>query len=250
MNPIVCETPAELAARAADLIVEIAREAIRQRGRFTWVLAGGSTPGSSYLLLAHPERAAAIAWEDVFVFLGDERMVPPDDPRSNFGMARQTLLDRVPIPAAHLFPILTEAATAPAAAAEYEARLKRFFATDESASLAGGWPQFDLILLGLGEDGHTASLFPGAAALEVEYRWVTSSPPGSLPPPFDRVTLTFPVLNHARHVVFLVSGKRKAAVLREVLAGNTSRADWPAAGVRPIAGELTWLVDRAAADRR
>ncbi len=180
------------------VVAEYAQEAVRERGRFTLVLAGGSTPEKTYRLLAEPAQAAMVAWPKTFVFFGDERFVPPDDPRSNFGMARSALLAHVPIPAGQVFPVPTDRPTAAEAAAAYTRRLGEVFA----AAPRGPPPRFDLILLGLGEDGHTASLFPGAAALAVRDTWVTWSPPGTLPPPVDRVTMTYPVLNAARQVLF------------------------------------------------
>jgi len=240
---IIQEDSEALAGKAADLITECAQDAIRERGRFTLVLSGGSTPEKTYALLAQPDRMATIDWSKTFVFFGDERMVPPEDPRSNFAMARRALLDRATVPDSNVFPIPTGKRSPAEAAKAYAECLARFF----SASPASGPPRFDLVLLGLGEDGHTASLFPGAAALDVEDAWVAWSSPGTLPPPVDRVTLTYPVLNAARQVVFLVSGESKAAALRDVLEGRADRNRRPAAGVRPTDGTVTWLVDRDAA---
>jgi 6-phosphogluconolactonase len=240
---IIHEDSDALAGKAADLITECAQEAIRRRGRATLVLSGGSTPEKTYALLAQPDRMVAIDCSKTFVFFGDERMVPPEDPRSSFAMARKAFLDRVGLSDSHVFPISTEGRDAAQAAKTYAECLARFF----SASPASGPPRFDLVLLGLGEDGHTASLFPGAAALDVQDAWVTWSPPGTLPPSVDRVTLTYPVLNAARHVMFLVSGESKAAALRDVLEGHADRRERPAAGVQPADGTVTWLVDRDAA---
>jgi ribulose-phosphate 3-epimerase len=242
-NVIVLEDADRLAQSAAELIVRTGREAIDQRGRFLLVLAGGSTPEKAYALLAEPQRASALDWTRTYVFFGDERLLPPDDPRSNFGMARRALLDRVPLPASQVFAIVTVAVTAAEAAEVYAARLTRFF--PEATGLSP--PRFDLVLLGLGEDGHTASLFPAAAALEVQDAWVAGTPPGRLPPPVDRVTLTYPALNAARRVAFLVAGKNKAAVARAVIEGRAERNRYPAAGVRPTDGTLAWLLDEAAA---
>ncbi len=206
-----------------------AEAAIRDRGRFLLVLAGGKTPEAAYSLLSQADRAAAIEWTKVFVFLGDERMVPASDPASNFGMAQRSLLGRVPIPADQIFPVRTAGRSAAEAAAEYDADLRRFFAAD-----SGNAPRFDLILLGMGEDGHTASLFPHAAALDVDNAWATWSPPGVLPPPVNRVTLTYPAINSARQAVFAVAGEKKAPALREILEGKPSRAVRPAAGVQLV----------------
>jgi 6-phosphogluconolactonase len=234
-----------LAMHAADLITQAAQGAIRVRGRAMLALAGGSTPEKTYSLLARPGRRSRIDWAHTYLFFGDERFVRPDDPSSNFAMVQRTLLAPVPVPAGHAFPVPTQIGTAAAAAAEYAATLTRVFGIGDSHDP----PRFDLILLGLGEDGHTASLFPGAASLGVTDRWVVASPPGTLPPPVERITLTFAVLNAAREILFLVSGQNKAEALHEVLEGRPSREERPAVCVRPVDGTLTWLVDEAAASR-
>src|SRR6185503_6011875 len=233
----------ELAAHAADQIVQVAREAIRVRGRAMVALAGGSTPKKSYRLLAQPPRRGRMDWAHTYLFFGDERFVPPDDPSSNFAMVQETLLKPASVPASRVFPVPTRLGSATAAAQEYAATLSRTFGVGES----GDPPRFDLILLGLGDDGHTASLFPHAASLSVTDRWVVSSPPGTLPPPVERTTLTYPVLNAARRVLFLVSGEKKAAVLQELLEGQPRPEERPAAGVRPVEGMVEWLADEAAA---
>jgi 6-phosphogluconolactonase len=240
---IICKDAGELAAGAAERILRAAGEAIVARGRFTLALSGGSTPEKTYALLAQPERAARLDWTKTYLFFGDERFVLPDDTRSNLQMAKRSLLDRVSIPPGHLFAVPTGAKSPAEGAAAYAQTLATFFAQP----LDGPPPRLDLILLGLGDDGHTASLFPGAAALTEDRAWVTWSPPGVLPPPVDRITLTFPALNAARQVLFLVAGVNKAEPLRDVLEGNALRERRPAAGIRPADGTLTWLVDEAAA---
>ena len=234
----------QLALHAADLVTRAAKAAIRDRGRAMLALAGGSTPEKTYGVLAQPDQRSRIDWARTYLFFGDERVVRPNDPSSNFAMVQRTLLIPVSVPAGHVFAVPTRLPTA-AAAAEYAATLARVFGLGDGRVP----PRFDLVLLGLGEDGHTASLFPGAASLRVTDRWVVATPPGTLPPPVERVTLTFPVLNAAREVVFLVSGQNKAEALREVLEGRLSREERPAAGIRPVDGTLTWLVDDAAAGR-
>jgi 6-phosphogluconolactonase len=241
---ITCEDAGNLAVQAADWIIEMARNAIRDRGTFTLVLAGGATPEKTYAALVRPERAAAIDWSKTYLFLGDERFVPLDDPRSNFGLARRSLLDHVPAPASHVFPITTHLESPAVSAAAYADDLARFFSRAASTFPP---PRFDLVLLGLGEDGHTASLFPHAPSLQVEDAWVTWSRPGTTPPPVDRVTLTYPVLNAAHRVAFLVAGENKAAPVRDVLEGRADRDLRPAARVRPTDGTLTWFLDRGAA---
>ena len=240
---VMLDNVGELAARAADHIARVVRGAIDARGRAMLALAGGTTPQMTYGLLAKPPRSGRIDWARTYLFFGDERYVHPEDPSSNLAMVRRSLLAPMGLPEEHVYPVPTHLATATSAAAAYETTLVEAF------GLRGHHdpPRFDLILLGLGEDGHTASLFPRAAALEVKDRWVVASPPGTLPPAVDRITLAFPVLNAAREVLFLVSGRNKAEALRDVLDMHPDPTDRPAAGVRPVDGTLTWLVDRAAA---
>ncbi len=235
----------DLAAHVADLVVQVTQKAIEVHGRAMLALAGGSTPKKTYSLLAEPERGSKIDWAHTYLFFGDERFVPPNDLSSNFAMVQKALLEPGSVPVGHVFPIPTQLGTAAAAATQYTATLATAFGIAEN----GDPPQFDLILLGLGDDGHTASLFPGSESLSTTDRWVVASQPGTLPPPVERITLTFPVLNAAREIVFLVSGRNKAEVLHEVLEGQPSRDKLPAVGVSPVDGTLTWLLDEAAACR-
>ncbi len=237
---MICDDSEELATAAAERISRAAAEGIAARGRFTLCLTGGSTPRRTYTILARQQGPASVDWSKTFLFFGDERFVPPDDDRSNYKMVRQSLLQNAPVAADHVFAVPTQLSSPQKAAEEYARTLKAFFG-------GGAWPEFDLVLLGLGDDGHTASLFPGAAALRVTDRWATFSPPGVLPPPVDRVTLTFPVFNAARQVMFLVSGANKTEALAEVYQGRASVKQRPAAGIRPAKGHTVWLVDRAAA---
>lgn len=232
-----------LAARAADLFAQAARDAIAAKGRFTVALTGGSSPEGTYRRLAQAPFLAQIDWDNVFVFLGDERFVPYGDKRSNYGMCRSLLLDHVPLAPDQVFPIPTDTTTPEEAAAKYAQTLARVL----DRPINGPPPALDLVLLGMGDDGHCASLFPGMPTLHITDRWVISSPPGSLPPPVDRVTCTFPVLNAARQVVFLVNGAKKAAPVRDIFEGGAGIDQHPAAGVRPTSGTLTWLLDEAAA---
>jgi 6-phosphogluconolactonase len=239
----------DLAERAAGRFLHVAGEAISQGRRFTAALSGGSTPEKLYTLLAQPGYAARIDWQMCDLFLGDERFVPLDDPRSNYALVRRTLLAAGTVPADRVYPVPMHLATVDQAAAAYEETLASVFGERDRRSP----PRFDLILLGLGDDGHTASLFPHAPSLAVTDRWVVGSPPGTLPTPVDRITLTYPVLNAARRVIFLVSGDKKAAILQEVLEGQPPPEERPAAGVRSVAtpgavdGTVEWLVDAAAA---
>lgn len=221
-----------LAEDAATLFEAIVDAAIHDRQRAVVALSGGSTPEKMLGILA----GGPVNWAQTFLFFGDERFVPLEDPVSNYGMANRTLLAPAAVPADHVFPVPVGAASAAKAAVEYEAILELEL---------GAVPSFDLILLGLGDDGHTASLFPGAAALGVTDHMVTWSPPGTLPPPVDRVTFTYPLINAAKKVVFLVSGAKKAVALRAVLEENPPCDVRPAACVR--ATEVLWLLDEDAA---
>jgi 6-phosphogluconolactonase len=232
-------------AAAADFIIAAAEKAIKERGRFTIALSGGSTPERVHELLAKPERAQRIDWNRTFVFIGDERFVPPSDKDSNFGMACRSLLDHVPIPAANLHPVPTELDSPEAAAVAYAQTLAEFF----QLPLNGTPPQLDVNILGLGDDGHTASLFPGKPTLQVTDRWVVSSPPGTLPPPIDRVTLTFPVLNAAREILMLVTGEKKAATVQDVLENHPDRNKRPSVAIVPSHGTLIWMLDSGAASK-
>ncbi len=227
-----------LSRAAAYLFVLLANEAIRDRGRFSIALCGGHTPGRLYELLAGPPFVNQVDWGRVHVFWGDERCVPPDDPRNNARMAREKLLDHVPVPPQHLHPIVC-ADSAKDAARGYESLLRSFF--------HGGPRRFDLIFLGLGTDGHTASLFPGTPALREKDRWVTevySEKEG-----IYRVTLTAPILNQASVLAFMASGASKAAVLRDLLTRQSEPERFPARLIRPqcYGGKLYWLVDENSA---
>jgi len=236
---VVCSDAEELNRRAAEQFVRLATESVAASGRFTVALSGGSTPRALYSLLAGETFQPLVPWSKVYFFWGDERCVPPDHPESNYGMARVTMLERVPVPTENVYRVPTENGNAQRVAAEYERILRTFFDFNE-----GQQPRFDLILLGLGEDGHTASLFLGTAALE-ETGTVTSNDIQRLETP--RITLTLPAMNEAAHIVFLVSGSSKALVLKEVLEGQDQPTRFPAQSIQPVQGELLFLVDRAAA---
>ena len=232
-------TPQELFAAAAEEVVRAANEAVAQRGRFTIALAGGSTPKSLYNLLATNARTA-LPWDRMFFFWGDERHVPPTDPDSNYRMADETMLSKIPVAAANVFRMKTENPDAAAVAENYEQTLRKFFQPEP-----GQVPTFDLILLGMGPDGHTASLFPDTAALQEKSRLVLANWVEKMKT--YRITLTLPVLDAARCVIFLVSGTDKATALHAVLEGDVPGEQYPAKLVRPRQGKLIWLVDRAAA---
>ena len=229
---------AAVADAAARHIVESARSAIDRRGRFSLALSGGSTPKPVHRRLAEPPLRTAIEWPRVHVFFGDERCVPPDDPQSNYRMARETLLDLVPIPPENIHRMRGE--TDPHAAAEaYAAELTRFFGAEAI--------RLDLILLGMGDNGHTASLFPGLTAVHETERAVVAEFVAEVG--MWRITLTPLALNNAREDVFLVTGSDKADMLRQVLEQSYNPDALPAQVVRPLEGDVVWLVDTAAARR-
>ena len=232
MNLRTFDTPEDLAEAAARAFVERAGEATAERGRFAVALAGGSTPRATYGILAR-DHAGAVDWPRVHVFFGDERTVPPDHEDSNYRMAREALLDHVPVGSVH--PMRGELDPAEAADS-YEEDLRAFFES--------GLPTLDLVMLGIGGDGHTASLFPETAALGVTDRRVVANPVLKLET--TRLTLTAPVLSAARDVFFLVAGEDKAEALKEILEGDADPRAYPAKLVRPEGGP-TWMVDRAAA---
>ena len=234
-------TPQELFGAAAELEASAANEAVAERGRFSIALSGGSTPKSLYTLLATNARTS-LPWDRMFFFFGDERHVPPTDPESNYRMADEVMLSKVPVAQTNVFRVEAENPDAKAAAEAYEKSLRKFFALE-----AGQVPSFDLILLGMGPDGHTASLFPGTAALQEKSKLVVENWVEKLKT--SRISLTLPVLNAARCVAFLVSGTDKAPVLKSVLESNTPGEQYPAKLVRPAQGKLIWLIDRAAASQ-
>lgn len=234
---------AALQQAAAELIVQVAQARDAVAGNFTLVLAGGSTPAGLYRLLAQEPFRRQIAWERVWVVWGDERYVAPDDAESNYRLARETFLDSVPIPLGQVFPVPTHGADPSEAAQAYSHTVRRVLDT------SGGL--FDMVLLGLGPDGHTASLFPHHPALDLDddqETLVVAVADAPKPPPW-RISLTAHALNRARQVLFLVSGAEKADAVYEVVAGQPDPHQWPGQRVHPPEGSVTWLVDEAAARR-
>jgi 6-phosphogluconolactonase len=239
MTVEIYPTPGAMSEAAAKLFTARAAEAVSSHGRFASVLSGGKTPVALYSLLAKPAFVARIPWARVHLFWGDERCVPPDHADSNYRMVRELLLDHVPIPPANIHRMSGEMDPVEGAA-RYEGELRDFFAPH-----GDGFPVFDCILLGLGDDGHTASLFPGTRALRESARWVAGHYVDAQKG--WRITLTPPVINAARMVVFIVSGAGKAAVMKEILEGPYRPDSLPAQAVRPAGGELLWMLDRDAA---
>ncbi|MBW2147075.1 MAG: 6-phosphogluconolactonase [Deltaproteobacteria bacterium] len=242
----------ELSRAASDLMIKRAEECVAERGVFTLVLSGGKTPRTLYEHLARPPVSGMMPWARTHLFWGDERCVPPDHPESNYAMAFKALLSKVPVPPQNIHRIPAEMEPPEDAAAAYEKILRGFFQTlfnqdSHLPSSAEGslFPSFDLILLGVGEDGHTASLFPGDEVLEERKLWVAAVRAREVLPSTPRITLTLPMINMAECVVFMVSGARKKEAVQSILeypekAGRV----YPAARVRPRQ-RVVWFLDNA-----
>ena len=225
--------------RAASIFVKIVRNAIDRKGRFVIAISGGSTPRRLYDLLASEEYSHQIDWEKVHFFWVDERCVPKNHEESNFKVSFGSAFSKVSMPLGNIHRIMGEE-DPEKAARDYENEIREFFGT-------GDWPVFDLIILGMGKDGHTASLFPGSKSLEEREKLTV--PVYLEKPKINRITLTLPVLNHASQILFLVSGRSKATVLSEVLGDGHKRDRYPAGLINPIHGDLIWLIDQEAADK-
>jgi 6-phosphogluconolactonase len=228
--------PSDVIDAAADMVIFAIADAVATRDRALVVLAGGTTPRALYARLAASRDA--IPWDKVWWCFGDERWAPRRDRSSNFAMVEHVLFSRAAIPREHIFAVPTDEADPAAGARAYEKSLREQFPGE-------AWPHVDLALMGLGADGHTASLFPGDAALSERTAWVTTTRAGRDVP--DRVTLTVPVFAHARFMIYLVSGATKAAAVAATLGGNRDPDRWPAQAVMPRSGRCVWLLDRAAA---
>ena len=240
----------EVALKAARHFARLADQYVVGGGKFTVALSGGSTPRAMFSLLAQAPFADTVPWDSIYFFWGDERCVPPDHADSNYRMARETLLSKVPVPAENVFRIPAERADPAGAADEYAATLINFFASGaqpQGTAPLAGVPRFDLIFLGMGPDGHTASLFPGTAALHVTDKVVVANYVEKFNA--HRITLTAPTINNARNVTFVVAGPDKAEALREVLEGPYQPESYPSQLIRPQHGSLLWMVDEAAAAR-
>jgi 6-phosphogluconolactonase len=226
----------EASAAAAKFFVEAARQAVRARGRFCVALSGGNSPRRTYKLLAHLPYSSKVPWQDTHVFWGDERFVPQNSPLSNSGTALGLLLRRVRIPPSQVHPMPVDLPPKQAAD-EYEKLLRKFFGRRA--------PRFDLVLLGLGANGHTASLFPHTDVLRIRKRWVEAvCSPGQK---ISRLTLTAPLINQARQVLFLVFGKEKSEAVHQVLEGRRKPSEYPAQLIHPKNGKLFWLLDKHSA---
>ena len=228
---------AGLARKGAEIFSKVAKESVGLRGRFAVAISGGSTPRSMHSMLGKEPFYSDIPWDKTDIFWADERCVPNNHPDSNFGAAKKDFLDRIPIPKRNIHP-LQEDLSPEESALWYQQKLIKFFQRKEDE-----FPLFDLIFLGIGTDGHTASLFPGQSALNEMKRWVVAVKGGK--PYVNRLTLTFPVINKGKQIVFMISGKKKASVVKTALKGIQSGL--PAQLVQPLKGTLIWLLDREAA---
>jgi 6-phosphogluconolactonase len=233
-----------LAKAAAEDLLRLAQQSVKERGIFTLALAGGSTPKKLYSLLATDSDFREFPWDKTHLFFGDERHVPPTHFDSNYLMVSGTLLASGLVPAAHVHRVRAELPDANAAAADYEVELHTFFT---AALRCNSFPRFDVILLGMGPDGHTASLFPGSKGLEEKERWVIANWVEKFKS--ARITFTFPVLNAARTVMLLVAGADKADMIHEVLGANRDEIAYPVQQVQLLDGDKIWLLDSAAAAR-
>ena len=228
----------ELSKTAAEIFTQTAREAVRDHGRFTVALTGGSSPAQLYNILTQQPYREQVPWNETYIFWGDERWVPLSDERSNYKMAYDALLNKVPVPPNQIFPMWGE--TSPVDfAQQYEDLLQNHFNSTA--------PRFDLILLGMGDDGHTASLFPGTAVLQEKQRWVQAYYLDSQS--MYRITLTAPIINQAKKILFMTYGEKKANALYEILEGERNTAKYPAQLIQPLQSDILWLVDEAAAKR-
>lgn len=237
---IICKDQEEIFQKAAEMFVGLANEAIERSGRFSVALSGGSTPRGMYLLLASDAFCNQVDWSKVHIFWGDERSVAADHKDSNYRMALESMLSKLPLPTENIYRMPAEEADIEAAALAYEKKIREFF------SLADGqWAAFDLVLLGMGDDGHTASLFPGTKALSETRRIVVANWVEKLST--NRMTLTYPAINHAKNVLFMAAGAAKTAPLKEVLKGEKNPNLYPSQLINPENGKLYWMIDEAAA---
>ena len=237
MDIVVFPDTEKLTYAAADYVVKVAQWSIASHGRFTFALSGGTTPKKLYGLLATEPYRSQIAWEKVAIFWSDERCVPPDDAESNYHLAQEVMLSQLTLSPTQIHRMPADEADRDAAAEKYSLEMQRVFGET--------LPRFDLIQLGMGPEGHTASLFPHQPSLHEQQRLVI---PVTVPkPPPPRLTFTPPVLNAAQHVLFLVTGSEKADAVQAVLEGNYQPDEYPAQIVQPSQGDITWMLDEAAA---
>ena len=226
-----------LARRGSEIFSKAAKKSVETRGRFSVAISGGSTPRDMHGMLGKEPFRSNILWENTDIFWVDERCVPENDPTNNYGAAKKDFLDRVPVSKAQIYPMPIDVSPERGAVL-YHQELTNFFKSKEDE-----FPSFDLIFLGIGTDGHTASLFPGQIALKEKQKWVVVVKGGN--PNVSRLTMTYPLLNRAKRIVFIASGREKARILKAVLENTESRL--PACMIVPLTGEIIWLLDQEAA---
>lgn len=234
---IITNDPTQLARTGAGIFMTTAKDCVDQKNFFSIAISGGSTPRGMHRMLTEEPYRSDIPWKKIHIFWVDERCVPVDDPASNFGLAKKDFLQRIPIPLEQIHSMPGEIAPEEGAK-KYQEEMEKIFRTKEE-----DLPIFDLIFLGMGKDGHTASLFPGAKSPHAPGRWVIAVKGGN--PNVYRLTLTYDVLNRAKRVYFLVSGTEKAPIVKTVL--ENKNAHLPAQQIQPVKGRLTWLLDKEAA---
>jgi len=237
----VCPNLEALGKAAGRFIAQLADEHVTQKGRFSIALSGGSTPRFLYDALSRPPLSGEVPWGGVILFWGDERCVPEDHPDSNFGMANTHLLSKVPIPSENIFAYPLKMTEPRAAASAYEDMIYDCFDPEEDEI-----PVFDLIILGLGTDGHTASLFPNTSALKEADDWVVANPVEKLGK--TRLTFTYPLINQAKNILFLAAGKEKGPIIKTLLSPKRADSPYPAAQVAPVRGQRYFFIDDAAAE--
>ncbi len=236
---LITRSLADFNEKAAQIFEEAAQNAIRERGFFCAALSGGATPRGVYARLSKNPFRTQIDWSRVFLFFGDERWVPPRHPESNFRMVRENLFSKVKIPRKNIFPIPTDLKSPSRAARAYEKTLRLYFKNNSGKAL------FDLCLLGVGGDGHTASLFPGTWALREKRRWVAENHIPALNS--YRITCTYPIINRSKRILVLCAGAEKAVVIQRIFKNRNKRKKFPIERVVPKSGNLIWLIDQAAA---
>jgi 6-phosphogluconolactonase len=241
----ISEDPAALNSAMAAEIARLSKEAIAKRGACTLVLSGGSTPKSLYALMATPAWRDKFDWAHIHLFWEDERYVPPDHPDSNYGMVKRELLSKVPIPAANVQRVMTETGKPEEVAAAYEQTIRREFESLKLGPTSNSVPQFDILLLGLGTNGHTASLFPHTSVLHENKRLVAACYVEEVK--MNRITMTVPLLNNARNTFFFLAGADKADVVKQVMRGPRQPEQLPAQLIEPTDGSLIWMMDKPAA---
>lgn len=238
---LIAQDPDAFAKKAAQLMMETTWQSIEQRKKASWALCGGRTPKTVFPILTESHFKDRVDWKSVQVYWGDERCVPPDHDDSNYKLAMTTLLSKVPIPTANIHRMPGEMITPLEAARAYDQMMHVDFKFERP------FPKFDLMLLGMGEDGHTASLFPGTDVLSENEKWVVGYRVERLSS--NRISLTFPVINNARRILIMCPGENKANVLREIFHPATPDNRYPVQKVKPVDGELIWLLDKPAASR-